>query len=604
MRLPGDADEGAFLRRFWDFSKRYLVRYWWWYVVGFMLVFATQWLAVSIVDQVRQAIDAVGVEGATRQTVMPFILTIFGFALVLVLIRTASRLLVFTPGRMIEYNVRNDYYSNLLNLQREFLAHHQSGDLVSRCSNDIAFVRAAYGFAFLQVVNVTATLGMAIWAMFRMDARVTIFVVIPMILSLVVIQVSIRYLFRFWRLSNEQLGDLSSLTLASFRGVAAIQNYHAEPAVIARFSGYNQSYLETQKVIVRNRSFVIPIVKLVENLSVLLVLLFVGAKVVAGEMTLGQITAFLGYIAMVMPPMLSLGWMMSVFSRAIPAMERLDEILLAEPNLPPVVALPQDAASPHGSLLQTNKLSFSFPVTPRHNHPFRLRGISLELPQGRVLGIVGPLGSGKTVLLDTLMRLNKPEEGQLFVNGFDAATMALDVFRARFSFAPQRALLFSSTLRENLLIALPVDQWATTPDQRLSDVLGFAGFQLDPDQFPKGLATEVGEKGVMLSGGQRQRIALARALLKDADVYVLDDVLSAVDHETEKNIISNIRDFAPGKSFIIASHRVSAIQWADEILVVEDGAVIDKGTHEELAARPGFYRDIYRYQSQRHGDEP
>jgi len=174
------------LRRFWDFSKRYLFRYWWWYLVGFACIFLTQWLAVNIVDQVRLAIDAVGSESATSQTVMPFVLTIIGLALLLVLIRTASRLLIFTPGRMIEYNVRNDYYSNLLNLQREFLSHHQSGDLVSRWSNDIGFVLAAYGVAILQVVHVPAPFGIALWAMVSTAARVTLYRAVPMLLRLVV----------------------------------------------------------------------------------------------------------------------------------------------------------------------------------------------------------------------------------------------------------------------------------------------------------------------------------------------------------------------------------------------------------------------------------
>ena len=586
------------MKVFWNFSKRYILQYGWWYFLGFLFIVGTQWLGVGIIAKVKDAIDAVDAADATAATVLPFTYWIVAFALLLVVVRTASRLLIFTPGRMIEYHIRNDYYANLLYLDRDFLSKQESGDLVSRCSNDIGYIRAAYGFGFLQVANVSVTLVLVLAAMIRIDLRTTSFLAIPMAVSFTVIQISISYLFSYWRRANRQIGALSSLCLASYKGVAAIQNYHAEPAVESRFNGLNGQYLGTMETVTRVKSFMIPLVQMVGNLSIFTVLWFVGPKVIDNRLSLGEIMAFLGYISMIMPPLLSLGWMLNVFNQAVPAMERLGEILDARPQNPAVTGADTEKA-PTSVGLAAKNLGFRFPAGKGETDPFALHNISFSLPPGKVLGVVGPLGSGKSALLDTLLRLNHPTPGQLFLNGRDVAGMDLNEYRAHFSFTPQRSLLFSTTLRNNLLVALPAEQW-DQPDteQRLLETLDYAGFHLDANQFPLGLETQVGQKGVMLSGGQRQRMALARSLLRKAEIFVFDDVLSAVDHETEKAIIANIRRFAAGKSFIVVSHRVSAVQWADEILVLRKGTVEARGSHETLINQPGFYREIYRYQSQ------
>lgn len=583
---------------FWNFSQRYAFKYLWWFALGFLFVFLTQFLAVAIVEQIKQAIDAADVNGATAKTILPFVGAIAILALVTIVVRTISRLLIFTPARLMEYVIRNDYYGNLLSLQRDFHSKHEAGDLVSRCSNDIAFIRAAYGFGVLQIANVAMTLVLVAGAMYRMDARATLYLAIPTVLAFGVIQLSIDLVMKHWRLANEQLGDLSSLTLASYKGVSAIQNYHAEPAMGKRFNWINDKFLGTQTKIALMQTFVLPTVKLVENLSIFFILFFIGPKVIQGSLTIGEVTAFLGYIGLLMPPLRSIGWMLNVFNRSIPAIERLDEVLLAVPDLPAVAFTEKDLPN-QPQTLTTKGLSFGFSPTPKNQNPFQLHHINLEVTPGKILGIVGPLGSGKSVLLESLLRLNMPSENQLFLGEKDATHISLNAFRDHFSFAPQKAFLFSTTLRQNLIMAMDAKEAERSDlDTYLMDMLAIAGFRMDPKQFPKGLETEVGEKGVMLSGGQRQRIALARALIKPAHVVVLDDVLSAVDHETERLILENLRQHASNKAFVIASHRVSAIQWADEILVMESGKIVQRGTHDTLVAMPGFYREICKYQSQ------
>lgn len=585
------------MKIFLDFSKRYLLPYWWWYVVGLALVYQTQVIAVSIIDQGKEGIDAALASGSAT-TILPYVYAIIGLGIGVIVVRTASRLMVFTPGRMIEFHVRNDYYSNLLYLQRDFFAKHQAGDLISRCSNDIGYIRAAYGFALLQVGNVAATFYLVMKAMLNIDRSTTFYVAIPLVLSFVIIQASISYMMKFWRLSNEQIGEMSSLCLAAYKGVSAVQNYHAEPAMEARFNASSHEFLKTHERLTLIRSLIMPMVQLVANLSLFAVLLIAGPQVISGNLTMGEILAFQGYINMITTPLLSIGWMLNVFNRAVPAMERLDEILKAKPNLPPARAYEDKPAA--AWTLKTRNLNYQFPQAPDHTElPFRLRNVDLEIAPGKVIGIVGPTGAGKTTLIESLMRMNPINEGEVMLNDHDAYYVDLDTYRGYFSFAPQKPLLFSTTLRRNLMMALPAEDWELEDvEQRLRQALDMAGFDLDPKQFPNGLETEVGEKGVMLSGGQRQRIALARALLREARIFVLDDVLSAVDHETEKRIVTNIRKFAAGRAWIIASHRVSAIQWADEILVLENGVVTERGTHENLLSKGGFYREIYEYQAE------
>lgn len=590
-------EERARLKTLLDFSKRYLLPYWWWYVLGFALVYLTQVIAVSIIDQGKEGIDA-AVGSGNASAILPYVYTIIGLGLAVIVVRTASRLTIFTPGRMIEYHVRNDYYRNLLYLQRDFFAHHQAGDLISRCSNDIGYVRAAYGFALLQVGNVAATFYLVMKAMLNIDRETTLYVAIPLVVSFVIIQASINYMMKFWRLSNEQIGAMSSMCLSAYKGVSAVQNYHAEPAIEGRFNATSHAFLKTHERLTLIRSLIMPMVQLVANLSIFAVLLIAGPQVISGSLTMGEILAFQGYINMITTPLLSLGWMMNVFNRAVPAMERLDEILLAKPNLPEPRAYQDRAAD--AWQMQARNLGYEFPKSDDHSElPFNLKGVNLDITPGKVIGIVGPTGAGKTTLIESLMRMNPISESELYLNEQDAYYVDLDAFRSYFSFAPQKPLLFSTSLRRNLMMALPAEEWeADDTEQRLLQALDMAGFDLDPKQFPKGLETEVGEKGVMLSGGQRQRIALARALLRQARIFVLDDVLSAVDHETEQRIVRNIRKFAGGRALIIASHRVSAIQWADEILVLEDGQVTERGSHDDLLAKDGFYRQIYEYQSE------
>ena len=582
--------------KIYTFSRNYVFTYKWWYLAGALLVIGTQGLLVGIIETIKAGIDASAGMDATATTIVPYVWRIIILALLLIAVRTSSRLMIFTPGRMAEYRIRNQYFSRLLFLDREFFSCHESGDLISRCSNDVHSIRAAYGFGVLQIINVTITFFFGIGGMLNMDSRVTCFLAGPIIFSFVIIQLSIAYVFKYWRLSNEQLGKLSAFCLSSYKGVAVVQAYHAEPAILRQFNSKNQDYLNTHITVSAIFSFIMPMIRLVGGLAIFLVLWLAGPKVISGQMTIGEITAFLGYIAMVMPPLLSLGWMLNIFQRAIPAIDRMNEVLQAEPRFRSSKSC--STADPGGptTLIATG-------ISYHYNAGHGIADINFQLLPGKVLGIVGPVGSGKSTLLETILRLNYLDPEQLWLAGKDAAAIELQHYRSYFAFVPQQAFLFSDTLRNNLRLGLPVTEWTSEQlDARLERYLAIAGFDLSPKLFPHGLDTQVGEKGVMLSGGQRQRIALARALLRQAQIYILDDVLSAVDHETEQNIIANLRQFASDKSFIIVSHRISAVSWADEILVIEDGRITARGDSQRLLATSNYYREVFRHQARNSED--
>lgn len=585
------------MKQFFSFSNRYLLPYGWWYLLGFLLVAGTQGLTVGIIETIKRGIDAYGHD--TSGEVMGAVILIAVLASALIMVRIASRLMIFTPGRLIEYRVRNDYFRRLLYLTRRFYQNHETGDLVSRCSNDIGYVRGAYGYALLQIANVGTAFAFGLGAMLRMDVGMTVYLAIPMVIAFAIIQGSIQYMFRFWRVANTQLGDLSSWCMASYKGVSAVQSYCAEPAFESGFVARNQSYLNTNMTLTRVRSFIMPLVQLVGNMAGFLVLYVAGHKVIEAQMTIGEVTAFLGYITMVMPPLLSLGWMLNVFNRAVPAMERLDEILLAQPDLAPAtLSLPKPGSKRFELDVRNLQFAFSEPLLAG-NSVFELKDLSLQVRAGETLGIVGPVGAGKTSLIETLIRLNEPNPGQVFLQRQDATCCDLEAYRSYFAFAPQKAFLFSASLKDNLCVSLPLaDRAKADLDQRLIECLDLCGFDLDPDVFPLGLDTQVGEKGIMLSGGQRQRISLARALLKDAQLYILDDVLSAVDHQTEQRIIRNLREFAKTRSVIIVSHRISAVQWTDQILVLDEGRLVDRGSHRDLLSRSGYYQQIWDAQGE------
>jgi len=542
----------------------------------------TNWLTVTIPIVLGEGIDAL----TGGESVQEAVLQIALMGLAVIVVRTLSRVLFFNPGRDMEYRLRRDIFAHLLRLQPSFYAGNRTGDIVSRASNDITWTRAMVGFGLMQVVNTTVAVSMTGWRMVGISLDLTLAALVPIILALGVVQMMLGKLFDLQKLSQEQLGEISDHVLGSFQGIATVQGFSAEAAFSKRLHDANLAWFGTTMRLAMIRSLAFPLLGLAGGSGIFMLLYFGGPQAVQGELSVGELAAFAALIAALLPPLRSLGWMLSVLQRGRAALTRIYEILDTEVERPegtePVVQ-PSGA----GPSISIRDLSFSYP--DRADEP-ALCGLSLDIEAGSVVGIVGKTGSGKTSLLRVLARLYDPPAGSITVDGTDITRLGREAWRRRVSMAPQRPFLFSDSIAENISLG-------TVPeDGAVREAVERAAFGPDLKVLPEGLETVVGQRGIMLSGGQRQRVALARALIRGADLVLLDDVLSAVDHKTEQALVKGLRGEGSGRAapptVVIVSNRVSAVRHADNIVVIEDGRVVDQGTHGDLRGRAGFYQDI------------
>jgi ATP-binding cassette subfamily B protein len=567
--------------------RDYAWRYRWSYLAGAAFLWITNYLSVSIPGEIGRAIDALrgGLPAGSH------VAAIAAMGIAVIGVRTLSRILIFNPGRHVEYNLRADLFTKLLRLQPEFYARHKRGDIVSRASNDISWVRTLVGYGGLQVVNVTIAVVLTGWKMLTLSPKLTLLALLPILVGMGLVQWSIRRLFHLSRRSQEQLGEISEHVLGSLQGIAAIQGFVAHEAFIGRFEERNQDWLRTGMKLAVIRATALPLLVLAGGIAMFVLLAVGGRMVLAGGLTLGELAAFTALLTVLLPPLRSLGWMLSVIQRGRAALERIFELMDAPVDRPEgSEGLLQSAG--RGPAIELRDLSFAYPDDP--DTPV-LADIEAQIQAGTVVGLFGRTGSGKSTLLRVVARLYNPPSGTLFVDGDDISTLDLSSWRRRLAMVPQRPFLFSDTITAN--VALEVD-----PDpESVYEAVRMAALEPDLAVLPEGLGTVVGERGIMLSGGQRQRVALARGLYRGGDALILDDVLSAVDHQTEAALVATVAGLAREPSaptIFIASHRLSALRHCDLTLVLDRGRLVDQGTHEELSSRPGPYRDAWLVQSQ------
>lgn len=568
--------------------KVYAWRYRWSYLAGAGFLWVTNWLAVSIPGEIGHAIDGI----RAGEPIGRYAALIAVMGMTIIIVRSLSRVLIFNPGRHLEYQLRSDLFDRLLRLQPSFYASHKRGDIVSRASNDITWVRTLVGYGGLQIVNVTLAVVFTIWKMTELSPRLTILVLLPVMVGMVVVQVAIRRLFWLSRANQEQLGEISEHVLGSLQGMAAIQGFVAEDAFVDRFEARNEKWLRTGMKLAVIRAAALPLLVLAGGVAMYALIAVGGPLVFSGALTVGELAAFTALLTVFLPPLRSLGWMLSVIQRGRAALERIFELMDAPIDRPEGEAgemLPAGC----GPAIEFRSLDFAYPDEP--DRPV-IEDFSVEIEAGSVVGIFGRTGAGKSTLMLVLSRLYNPPEGTVFVDGEDLVSLDLDRWRERLAVAPQRPFLFSDSIATNI----GLDEEAEPA--MIADAVTKAALDPDLESLPDGIETVVGERGIMLSGGQRQRVALARALHRRGDVLILDDVLSAVDHATEARLVETVaaltrRPEAP--TVFISSHRLSALRHCDTVLVLEHGRLVGHGPHRELVDRPGIYRDTWLIQSQR-----
>lgn len=571
-------------RRFW---QRYAARHYRSYALGFVFLLATTGLTVMVPTFVEYAVDAIRDNTASDAVVWAWAIIAAGLGVMVV--RTLSRILFFNPGREIEYHLRNDLFSHLAGLPKRYFDQTKPGEIISRGTNDTAGVRVFVGFGSLQLGNVILTLIITIGKMFETHAMLTLACIVPLIGALWVMQIGVRRMFSLSRRSQEQVATLSARVLESYEGATVLQSFDGLPGAQAKFDRDNEEMLAIGVEIARVTSWFLPIVSVVGNLCVV-VLLYLGGGYVGESLTLGELAAFAVYIRIVVGGLTGMGWLLSVVQRGWISLKRVYEVLdvSTEASASPRAMPPRQTA---GRSLEVSGLTFTHPAAAAEVEP-ALRDVSLKIRPGETLGVFGLTGSGKTTLLNVLARIYEPPANTVFVDGVDITTTAKPDYWSDLAYVPQDAFLFSQSLADNVGLSAPGE-----PDPaRIQQAVADAALAVDLNALPDGLDTVVGERGITLSGGQRQRTALARAFYRDFGWLLLDDVLSAVDHATEKKLIDAIYGRGAGRTKVIVSHRISALRHAEQIVVLDAGSVVAQGTHDELIGGKTAYAKAWKLQ--------
>ncbi len=590
------------LKRFWhDYARRYTG----WYLLGFLFLLATNVLTVAIPGFVQEAVDALDA-GRGADPAAAWSLAIVAAGAGIIVVRTLSRTLFFNPGRTIEFRLKGRMFDHLLDMPRAFFDRMRPGEIISRGTNDVNSVRALVGFASLQLFNVAFTLVLTLGKMAIANAALTFWCVLPLIAAALVMRVAVRAMFKLVAATQQQVATLSERILESYSGVGVLQAFGAEAGAKARFDQANDELLRLGVDLGKVSAWLLPIVSVVGNVCIVILLYVGGGMVVREQLTVGELAAFAVYINILVSGLTSLGWLVNSAQRGWISLGRVFEVVETPSNRPPAVATVPPPEDGGGHALTVEGLTFDYadvnPATAeaeRRAEP-ALRDVTFQVAPGERLGLFGLTGAGKSTLLNVLARVYDPPPGTVRLGGVDVRDVPTADYWREVALVPQDAFLFSLSLRENIGLSAPL---GGIDDARVAAAAEDAALTDDLAALPEGLETRVGERGIMLSGGQRQRTALARAFYRDARVLLLDDVMSAVDHATEKRLIDAVYRRAAGATLVIVSHRVSVLARADRILVLEDGRVVDEGTHDELVRRDGPYARAWTLQQAREAIE-
>ncbi len=563
--------------------KPYLLRYKTRYIAGFLTLLVAQAVGVTLPLVIKAGIDALSA-GINGDNLLLYAGLLLGIALTKAVFQFWMRWILIGISRDVEYDLRNDLFLHLMRLSPRYYTQTPTGDLMSKLTNDLNAVRNVVGPGIMYSAN-TVVVGVAtISLMLHLDWRLTLCALVPLPL----VSLAVKFFGQMIHDRFERIQAMYSVITEKVRenlsGVRVVRAFCQEEAEIAEFDRMNCEFVEKNKRLIWITSLMWPGMGFLFAVAFLLIMVVGGQHVLRGAITVGTFTAFNVYLIYLIWPMIALGWVTNVVQRGLASLERLNTIFIARPDIDDR-GVPEAPVTSLRGEIEFRNLTFSYNGKPT------LKNINLRIPAGRTVAIVGATGSGKSTLVDLVPRLYDAPEGSLFVDGVPIREIPLKTLREHIGFVPQETFLFSESVRDNVRFGVP-----EAPDQEIERATEISNILPEIRGFPRGFETMVGERGLTLSGGQKQRTAISRAVIRDPRILILDDALSSVDTYTEEKILRHLTEVMAGRTTLLISHRVSTIRNADEIVVLDEGTVVERGTHEELLGRNGFYAELYKKQ--------
>jgi ATP-binding cassette subfamily B protein len=575
------------------------------FLIGLVCVICTTAFQLLGPWVLKYAIDDLNTS-VTREKLILYGFLLLGVSFVRGAFLFLTRRIIIAASRDIEYDIRNDFFARLALQPPGYYQARRTGDLMSRATNDLNAVRMMIGPAIMYSSTTVLIFVVAILLMLTIDVRLTLIALIP----LPFVTITVRYfgsaIHKRFEQIQAQLSDVSAVVQEALSGVRVVRAYRQEDHERERFRVANEEYLRRNRVLIRLQGAFYPSMTLFLGFGSLLVLWLGSRDVIRGSITLGEFVAFNGYLVMLAWPMIAFGWVTNILQRGLASWKRMLEVLEHEPAISDATVTEAGRGADLGGAIEFRHLTYSYPGS---EGPV-LTDVSLRIEPGETVAFVGATGSGKSTLINLLPRLHEPPPATVFIGGVDIREIPLARLRGAIGFVPQEPFLFSATVAENVAFgATDGHRYTQMKDNdhqsssvsisggiSVADAAAVARLDTDVADFPKGFETTVGERGITLSGGQKQRTALARAVMVDPKILILDDSLSAVDTYTEEEILSRLKGVMRQRTSILVSHRISTVRDAHQIFVLQDGRLAERGTHDALVARNGLYAAMYRKQ--------